>query len=513
MFPPPPPILIYIDINMIDEQYKLYEKTRLDILNGGMGKINTNRDNVDRKKINTVTSPIGHNMSTTSNSSNPFAFLKSPEKSISNNNINNNNNNNTFSASQIAANDIYNNARPTTVSLLSNSNIDINTNNKQKSMTFVTEKDSKSLWESFLSDLPYHRGDGPFQYICDSCLLSLKIESILWNHIFPMNIPKAVKSFSVVAAKIINSLIITFPSILLQYDDTNNNTDIISSHKTNSIIASTSISANNNNFSLLRQVNIMLCHLDILDIYLTNSDDFRNILLKSVLQRDVVDETVAGASLLEIRKKFLNLFFKSCDYLLKSKWEYVEMNNNNNNNNSSSSSSIVLSMTVTRSNQDNENNRMHLTSSSSPALTCDVHSMTVAIVHCCKGLSTFSESIYDNQIIPLATQNKIKIPIKATSIRLLILTLIDNLMQKLTILGTKLNPSDMTKRIRLLETGHAKYNVNDNEALQCLKWAQIHLFNINNYFAILSYITEIKNEWNHSQRINYTNNNIRYVFI
>lgn len=491
--------------NTIDQHYTVYENTRLDILAGGTGgKALIDRE-IDRKKLGAGVKV------------NSIQFLKNKSESSSILNTNN-----------VATTEAPSSARPTLESL-----------HQRKSIS-LTQKEVSMLWEGLLSDLPYHRGDGPFRDICENCLSLLKVELYLWNLVFTVSsssssssskaAQKATKSFSIIAAKILNSLTSSLPSLLTAHDSesgkgyhhsASSSTTGVTGHSSSSSSSSHGVSSKDaaGPYGVLRpwlrHVNILLCNLDVLDTYLTHLDDFSDILMKSVSSHhgsfsgssgsgsnsldnnEYIKETIAGQVMMDVRNTFIRNFLHSCTSLLKSKWDAELLSGVHSGSTAlalsslgltpfhassllsgSGSGSSVLSG-VSGSSHGHDDSKSNAAAATA-SLTCDVHSVTIAIVHCCRVLSTFPESLYNDQIMEITAEiNEIQsnstqttIPFNATSMRQLMLSLINNLLKSLELLSNKLNPPENVRKTRNLEIGHAKYTAGDNDAVLCLKWAQ-----------------------------------------
>jgi hypothetical protein len=73
---------------------------------------------------------------------------------------------------------------------------------KDESNTTTSE-----VWSVLNSDLPYRRGDSPFQNICQGAISALRMELKIWGNIFSSSSMAASLSYSHVAEYIISSII------------------------------------------------------------------------------------------------------------------------------------------------------------------------------------------------------------------------------------------------------------------------------------------------------------------
>jgi len=126
---------------------------------------------------------------------------------------------------------------------------------------------------------------------------------------------------------------------------------------------------------------------------------------------------------------------------------------------------------------------------------CDVHSVTSAALHCCRVLNTVSQLFYDDQLIPMISRLGIRLSSKATSLHQLLVTLIKTLLEHVASIADDISPGDMVSQVRALDVNtHALYDSGDKEARVSLQWAKKQMFLVNNYYALLTYLSDRRNE-------------------
>jgi hypothetical protein len=127
-------------------------------------------------------------------------------------------------------------------------------------------------------------------------------------------------------------------------------------------------------------------------------------------------------------------------------------------------------------------------------MTVDIHSFTSSLLHGCRSLLNYDSVFYEATFITLINEYNLQLPLKASSLEMLSLSLIETIVINVPIISSKLNPNESSvKKQRILDlTAHSLFEAGEKDANLVLQWAQKPLFLCNNLCAVNIFLTEFR---------------------
>ena len=269
-------------------------------------------------------------------------------------------------------------------------------------------------WEALQEDVPYQKGTHPLKEYQVLVTELLRGESRLWASTLTHN-EEALQALNAICEVIVMELQKMLTPMLL--DD--------ELEKTSS--------------QIIHQTNAFLIRLEMLDVFMDGFDE-----LVDLCKPDMRHESTASITLLTLRNAIIESCVDSINTLLKSSQDSGPPNNHNLLGSSGAgvgsgftsglgllssshhaSSAGNSSPTLSTSDNSTKAGARVIPGVNNPGESCDLHSITGNVLHCCKELVEY-ESIY-RRLFDLASGIHITLPPNALNLSNLISSLMDNL--------------------------------------------------------------------------------------
>eukprot|EP01038_Epipyxis_sp_PR26KG_P012873 gene12873-17251_t len=313
------------------------------------------------------------------------------------------------------------------------------------------ENQYASAWMALLQEGPYEKGSHPFQNYYKLVYVLLRNELQMWGSTLPSNEESLSVFINICAAGISEINRVLAPIV---HED----------------------KSNRQGNQTIKQCKTFLIRLDVLEIFLSQLEEFRDL-----CRPDVRRENVASESVLKVKDLIIQACVTSIDHLLGLPFTngFIPVVRKILSTTTSSSDVLI-----------------------NDELSCDLHPITGNIVHCCREVVTLA-SVY-RKMYDYLNQSNMKL-IKDMTVTVVvppdhdsfINAILEQLYSSIEERALRFNDTNKikTRRRSLDLNAHAQYDVvEDRNAEGFVLAARQHLFWANNLFCIFNYVKDKKNE-------------------
>jgi len=310
---------------------------------------------------------------------------------------------------------------------------------KLKAELKEVEQLSPTSWTHLLQDGPYEKGKYPFDEYFTLSYYLLRSENQLWASTLP-NSEESLYVFINICESLINEVqAIVAPFLSEESGKSRSSTNII-----------------------IKQSQLLLIRLDILDTYLSQFDRMRDL-----CRLDMRRESKASALLLQIKRSIVHASLNSVVNLISS--SYVE---------SFSADKKTNSDTFNES------------------LSCDLHPVTGNILHCCKEMMGWVGPVY-KKMLELAVELQVDVlSVVPANQEVLMHLVIENLLNGLEGRAAKFdeNSKARSEKRAMNVKAHGMHELEDKVAEDYILSARKHLFMANNLYSMYIFIKDRKRD-------------------